>query len=127
MSSTKKRGSSGMTAAELMALKADRLRTNPEYRAQTEKVKAEREARVWELREAEKPIVEDLRRAGVDVSSVWDLVNTSVPYPDALPVLLEHLQRGGYPDKVMEGLATALAVRPASFAWENLRDLYQSA
>jgi hypothetical protein len=58
---------------------------------------------------------------------VWDLVNTSDPYDEALPVLLRHLERGGYPDRVMEGLARALAVKPAAFAWDTLRNLYLRA
>jgi hypothetical protein len=29
---------------------------------------------------------------------------------DALPILLDHLQRGGYPDRVTESLGHALAV-----------------
>ncbi len=116
-----------MTAAELMALKAERLRTDPPYRAQVEAVEAERRARVDELRIAEQPIVEDLRNAGVEVSSVWDLVNTAHPYPKALPVLLNHLQRGGYPDRVMESLGRALAVRPSASVWETLRRLYLAA
>lgn len=61
------------------------------------------------------------------MDSVWDLVNTSVPYPPALPVLLKHLQRGGYPDRVMESMGRALAVKPAVFAWDALRELYLKA
>jgi hypothetical protein len=79
------------------------------------------------LREAERPIVDDIRRAGYDVSSVWDLVNTSEPYPDALPILLDHLKQGGYPDRVMESMGRAIAVGPAVFAWDSLRDLYLRA
>jgi hypothetical protein len=116
-----------MTAAELAALKQEIRQTDPVYRAEEVAVGEERRRQVRALREAEQPIIADLRRAGAHVTSVWDLVNTSVPYPTALPVLLEHLRRGGYPDKVMEGLARALAVRPASLAWEVLRDLYLSA
>jgi hypothetical protein len=51
-------------------------------------------------------------------------VNTSEPYPGALPVLLEHLQRP-YPDRVREGIARALAVRDAKFGWGTLRNLYE--
>ena len=116
-----------MTATELMALKEEMRRDDPVYRAQAAAVEAERRERVEGLREAEQPIVQDLQSAGVEITSVWDLVNTSVPYPDALPVLLDHLQRGGYPDKVMESLGRSLAVRPASFAWEVMRELYLSA
>ena len=127
MTGPRKRDPAGMTAAELMALKDEMLRSDPKYRAQVEAVEAEREERVRKLREAEKPIVEDLKRAGVDVTSVWDLVNTSDPYPEALPVLLDHLRRGGYPDRVMESLGRALGVGPAASVWETLRELYLAA
>ena len=50
-------------------------------------------------RQAEAPLVDELRVAGFQVETAWDLVNTSDPYPDALPILLEHvpryLRRGG--------------------------------
>jgi hypothetical protein len=78
------------------------------------------------LRLAEQRIVAELRAVGVDVNSVWELVNTSTPYPRALPVLLRHLQMGGYPDRVMESLARALAVKPAASVWEIFRNLYLS-
>jgi hypothetical protein len=51
------------------------------------------------------------------------LVNTSTPYPDALPILLEHLQCP-YPDRAREGVARALAVRDAKFACARLVELY---
>lgn len=76
------------------------------------------------LREAEQPIVADLRDAGLQVHSVWDLVNTSEPYPAALPVLIGHLERGGYPERVMESLGRALAVKPAVVFWEQLKTHY---
>jgi hypothetical protein len=119
----RKRSSTAITAAELMA----QLQNNPEYQRKTQAAEAELQVRVQELTRAEQPIVADLRRAGIKVDSVWDLVNTSVPYPAALPVLLEHLQRGGYPDPVMESLGSALAVEPAVFAWDALRELYLKA
>ena len=53
-----------------------------------------------------------------------DLVNTSEPYPAALPVLMEHLERGGYPDRVMDSLGRALAVKPAVAYWDRLKALY---
>jgi hypothetical protein len=45
-------------------------------------------------------------------------------YPDALPILLEHLGRP-YPDRVREGIARALAVRDAKFGWEALTRVYR--
>jgi hypothetical protein len=118
-----KKPSKGMTAAELMA----QLQGDEEYQRKTQAAEAERQVRVQELHRAEQPIVEDLRDAGVEVDSVWDLVNTADPYPKALPILLNHLQRGSYPDRVMESLGRALAVKPSSDVWETLRQLYLGA
>lgn len=113
-----------MTAAELMA----QLDGDPEFQREKRAREIETEQRARSLREAEQPIVKDLhRRGGVDVASVWDLVNTPEPYPDALPILLEHLERGGYPDRVMESLGRAMAVKPAAFAWGALLALYLRA
>ena len=116
-----------MTAAEVIAHREERLRNDPGYRAGVEAVEAERHNRVEALREAEQPIVTDLRSVGCQVGSVWDLVNASDPYPQALPVLLDHLKRGGYPDRVMESLGRALAVKPSVVYWDTLRGLYLSA
>jgi hypothetical protein len=116
-----------ISAADLMREREEKLRTDPEYRAQVEAVEAERSERVRALREAEQPIVADLNGAGVSVDSVWDLVNTSDPYPVALPILLDHLERGGYPDRVMESLGRALAVKPSVAWWNRLRALYLAA
>lgn len=121
--SAQKKSSKRTTAAELMA----RLQNDPEYQRKMQEQEAELQARVRELTRAEQPIVADLRSVGLEVESVWDLVNTSVPYPEALPVLLKHLQIGGYPDRVMDSLARALAVKPAVFAWDQLRELYLKA
>ncbi len=104
-----------------------RLDADPEYQRKKAERDAELAQRAELLRSAERPIVADLRDAGLDVESVWDLVNTSTPYPDALPVLLVHLGQGGYPDRVMESLGRALAVRPAGFVWQTLRDHYVRA
>ena len=115
-----------LTAEEAIKEREERLRNDPEYRAQVEAVEAERRARVEKLRQAERPIVRDLRAADVDVNSVWDLVNTSEPYPSALPILLDHLEKGGYPDRVMESLGRALAVKPTVAWWDRLKVLYLS-
>lgn len=80
----------GISAADLMA----ELQNDPEYQRKIAAVEAECQEHVRRLREAEQPVVADLRDAGVQVDSVWDLVNTSEPYPVALPVLMEHLERG---------------------------------
>ena len=111
---------SGISATELMA----QLQNDPEYQRKAQAAEEERQVKVRELARAEQPIVADLRDAGVRVDSVWDLVNTAEPYPAALPVLMGHLERGGYPDRVMESLGRALAVKPTVAFWDRLRALY---
>lgn len=108
---------SGISATDLIA----ELQNDPEYQRKVQAAEAQRQERVRQLRQAERPIVADLRAAGVRVDSVWDLVNTSDPYPAALPVLMEHLERGGYPERVMESLGRALAVKPSVAFWDRLK------
>ena len=100
------------------------LQNDPDYQRKSQAAAAERQSRAQELRRVEQPIVTDLRDVGVDVKSVWDLVNTSEPYPAALPLLVAHLERGGYPDRVMESLGRALAVKPSVEFWDRLKALY---
>jgi len=74
---------------------------------------------------AEAPLVDELRAAGFNVESAWDLVNTPGSYPKAVPILLAHLPRP-YPPAVREGIARALAVRDAIVGWALLTKLYRS-
>jgi hypothetical protein len=76
------------------------------------------------LAQAEASIVAALHEAGYPVQSVWDLVNTSAPYPRALPILLQHLQQP-YPLRVRQGIARAMAVPASRFAWETLLKLFK--
>lgn len=100
------------------------LDADPAYVAHRERRDVERQRMEEESRRAQAPLIEELRAVGVEVDSAWELVNTSTPYPAALPILLEHLQRP-YPDRVREGIARALAVRGAKFGWERLVRLYR--
>lgn len=112
-----------MTAAEHEAW----LKETGQYEAMMERLRqaeAEREARDAEWQCAEAPLVEALRAAGFAVESAWDFVQTAEPYPGAVPILLEHLQRP-YPDRVREGIARALAVPEARPAWHLLVRLYR--
>lgn len=40
---------------------------------------------------------------------------------------MEHLDRGGYPERVMESLGRALAVRPAVAYWQRLKARWLNA
>lgn len=113
-----------------MKLTADetvRLREINERRRQ----ETARKAKEW--RKAQQPLVEELRAAGFDVESVWDLFNRKEPwnkkervrpYPEAVPILLKHLPRD-YPAAVREGIARALALPEAKVGWDLLIQLYR--
>lgn len=105
------------TAAEWLR----ELNQDPEFRARKEREEAELQRRREERAVAEEPLVRELRARGFNVESVWDLVGTREPYPEALPVLIDHLTRP-YPPKIREGIGRALAVRVLdSSGWELVR------
>jgi hypothetical protein len=118
-----KRRTGAITAAELV----EQLDKDDGYQLKKASREAELKERAAVVSAAEQPIVAHLRDVGVVVESVWDLVNTATPYPDALPVLMDHLERGGYPDRVMQGLGRALAVKPSIAYWDRLKSLYLAA
>ena len=111
---------SQITAAELLA----QLNADPAYVAR----KRQQDEHFRRLREeydrAQEPLIDELRTAQVPVKSVWDLVNQRNVYPQSLPILLEHLRRP-YPDAIRDGIARALAVPDARFAWPSLVAQYR--
>ena len=116
MNKSKKR-----TAAEAIA----EMHADPKWVAAKQERDRLLKERTAQLLKAELPVRVDLARVGISVESVWDLVNTSKPYPAALPVLLEHLSRS-YPDRVREGIARALAVSDSHFAWAQLLEAFRA-
>lgn len=117
----KRKFTKGMTAAELMA----QLAADPEYRARVAERDAAIERRAAASRREQQELTADLAAVGVEVASVWDLVNTGQPYPAAVPVLLDHLRRP-YSEKTKEGIARALAVPEAKDAWDLLFAEFES-
>jgi hypothetical protein len=109
-----------VTAAELMA----KLERDPAFLAMRARKEEDHRTREREAQQAEAPLVQDLRSAGLQVDSVWDLVNASHRSAAAVPILLAHLQRP-YPPAIREGVARALAVPEAVVAWRLLVGLYR--
>jgi hypothetical protein len=101
-----------MTAAEGMAI----LRSDPEWVRQNAEREARHEATVEQLQREiapeNAPLLAELAAAGYSVSSVWDLVNTSASYPNAIPVLTRHLRLAHHP-VMRQGIARALTVKEA--------------
>jgi hypothetical protein len=91
------------------------LEADPAWVADRDARDEARAKQAAEWRRAEAPLLPDLAAVGFRVNSVRDLVNTAGPYPEALPMLLSHLQRS-YPVQIREGIARALAMKGASRA-----------
>jgi hypothetical protein len=108
-----------ITAAEFIR----QTTADPEYQARLR----ETDRRNTEIQKAaleeEQVIVKDLHAAGLRVPSLWDLVGAKRSYPEAIPVLLDHLTRP-YTPRTLDGLVRALIVPDArGQAWPVLRDV----
>lgn len=57
-------------------------------------------------------LTDELAEIGINIVNIWDLVNTKVKYPKAIPILIKHLQFD-YSDKIKEGIVRALTVPEA--------------
>lgn len=110
-----------MTAAELLAS----LNKDSEFVERRESREKAILQTQLDLKAAEAPLLEALRSAGVEIASVWDLVNGVSSYTTVLPLLLDHLHKA-YPPAIREGIARALATPSASFGWRTLVELYRT-
>ena len=107
-----------ITAAELMS----QLNSDPEYQAR----KAKKDAEIKELEDLcakdEAELVADLNKLGLEVKSVWDLVNNSSheylnrefvgSYEVAYPLLVKHLKINHH-QRIREGVIRSLSEKGA--------------
>ncbi len=114
--------SKSMTLAEHNAI----LAADPAYVKMRQEKDAALEKKAQQLREDASPLLDELREAGWNVKSAWDLANTATPYPNAIPILLNHLRKP-YIDRNREAIARALAVPAAAYAWPTLKEEYRVA
>jgi hypothetical protein len=78
------------------------------------------------LREEVKPLTDELATVGIK-ADVWDLVNTSARYEEAIPILVKHLRKP-YHRKNKEGIVRALAVKEAKgIANKTIMEEYRKA
>jgi len=110
-----------LTAAELLA----QLENDRDFVARREEQDRAVRAKADAMRTEEAPLVCELQAAGYDVESVWDFVNTSRSYPDAIPILMSHLSRP-YSSPLREGIARALGTPAAMGSWDVLIARYRS-
>jgi hypothetical protein len=79
-----------------------------------------------EVSEEERPIVDDLRAIGVEVTGVHQIRNKADQYPGMRDVLFEHLSRGDYSDNVRAAMAGALGGKKIGSGFARLVELYRS-
>lgn len=108
------------TAEELMA----ELALDASYVSRKRESEEQRRRDEECLSSAEKILVQDLRKKGVFVDSVWELLDQPAGYEQAIDVLLQHV-RLDYPAKIKEGILRALAVPNARPRWKELLDFYE--
>lgn len=75
---------------------------------------------------AESSLVSDLNKTGLNVNSVWDLVNSKrIDYAPAVPILMKYLRQENYTE-IRDGIARALAIPAANAFWDELVNLYRT-
>ena len=107
------------SAAELMAT----LATDEKHRAIVDEKESLRSTKEAELAEDEANLVSDCESVGIEIKSVWDLVNSSASYAPAIPVLVRHLGMNHLP-RTVEGIVRALTTDEARSAFEALANLF---
>lgn len=90
-----------------------RLQNDPKFQAMMRANDEKRRKQLAILNADEAVLVNELCQAGVIVKSVWDLVNTSEAYPDAIPILVAHLNIPHHP-RILEGIIRSL-ITPCSY------------
>jgi hypothetical protein len=104
----------------------NRLNADPDWvRRQQERDEQLKKAQA-ELRRAEMPVINALAEVGIVVNRLWDLQSFEEPYPEAIPILLEHMRKP-YRGEVLERIGRALAVPETRHLWPTLVELYKVA
>lgn len=84
----------------------------PNTPAEMEEKERIRAATIKLLRQQAQSLYDEVLETGIEITSVWDFVNTADKYPEAIPVLIKHLSCQ-YDHRTKEGIVRALAVKEA--------------
>lgn len=78
-----------------------------------------------QLRKEQGNLLNEIKERGLIIDNVWDLVKTRESYPEAIDVLINHLNKD-YHEKNIEGIVRALCVKEAKGkATKPLIDLFE--
>jgi hypothetical protein len=117
----------------------EELANDPKYQAMRKRKEAEHAERVEAFRKDQEPIGKELEELGLHVrfqhtpfdireelvTHIGHLTGTSDRYPEAIPILLKHIDKD-YPDRVKECVARALATPDAKYARDRIVAKYES-
>jgi|GEM_PF-2544630 len=88
------------------------VRKSPKTKEEMVELEEVRQQFQLELQNMQEPLIRDLHDLGIKISSVWDLVNTKLSYPEAIAALGKHLVLDCH-IRIKEGIVRALAVKEA--------------
>lgn len=88
------------------------LLRRPKTKEEIEEMEIIRKQFTAELNRETIDLLNDLKKVDIDISSVWDLVNSKESYPAAIDILLSYLPKQFHP-RNKEGIVRALAVKEA--------------
>lgn len=111
----------GTTAAELV----QKLSSDSAFVRRQQIREEARQEKATRLLKAGGPLVSALEAVGINMISIWDLVNSTVDYSKAVFIMRDHLLMD-YPDEVLEGIARALAIPAAEVVRSDLIRMLKS-
>jgi len=77
------------------------------------------------VRESQSALLEELSAVGLETVDVWQLESDEiVSHPEAVSILVSHLQDRGCPPVVREGLAQALGTPLAATHWTEMFEVF---
>jgi len=99
---------SGSTASEVLA----ELATNTDYLRRQQEREAARLEHTAILIKASQPVINDLKRAGIELKNFGSQFGSRDDEVRALPILRQHLDRD-YPNEVLQAIVQKLGIRQA--------------
>lgn len=96
------------TASQLL----EELQNDPKHQKMLKEKEEMRERIEQNAIAGQRELLQELNGVGINITSVWDLVNTKLSYPNAISILIKYLPKM-QDDNNKEGIIRALAVREA--------------
>ena len=106
------------------AERIERLHSDPSWLARIAERDRKSEANAQRHREEVRSLIQELSSVGIEYSTLSDMMNSSDPYKEAIPILFKHPHRP-YSGFNRDLIARCLAVPDSRYLWRGLVDLYK--